>query len=206
MYVATDAQKIYRFDGGSWITVAQVGSSGFSGSLSGDVSGTQSLTGVDKIKGQAVTATASTTGQVLRYAGGDNWTPSFVAMTDLRSTVTGGNQLASSCLAHQTLTYNSIGDVMQCANIAGLDAAVLTTGTISDSLLPASVKYWAAVTDGINYAAGRVGVNAANPAAQLDVRSPASYAVPATLTGNVSAGVTSISVNSTAGYPATAYC
>lgn len=201
MYVATDVQKIYRFDGSSWITVAQVGAAGFTGSLSGDVSGTQSSTSVDKIKGQAVTATASTAGQVLRYAGSNNWTPSFVAMTDLRSTVTGGNQLGSSCLAHQTLTYNSVGDVMQCANIAGLDAAVLTTGTIADSLLPASVKYWSAVTNGINYAAGRVGVNAATPAAQLDIRSPASYTVPATLSGNITAGVTSISVNSTAGYP-----
>ncbi|NUN04713.1 MAG: hypothetical protein HUU57_03025 [Bdellovibrio sp.] len=201
MYVATDAQKIYRFDGGSWITVAQVGASGFTGSLSGDVSGTQSSTSVDKIKGQAVTATASTAGQVLRYAGSNNWTPSFVAMTDLRSTVTGGSQLGSSCLAHQTLTYNSVGDVMQCASIAGLDAAVLTTGTIADSLLPASVKYWTAVTDGINYATGRVGVNVSSPSAQLDVRSPASYAVPATLSGNITAGVTSISVSSTAGYP-----
>lgn len=126
MYVATDLQKIYRYDGSSWITVAEVGGSGFSGSLAGDVSGPQGTTVVDKIKGQAVTTTANVAGQVLRYAGGNNWTPGFVAMTDLRSTVTGANSFASSCANNQTLVYNSVGDVMSCQNIS------ITKSQISD--------------------------------------------------------------------------
>ncbi len=139
MFVATDAQKIYRYDGSSWVTVAQVGGSGFTGFLAGDVSGPPGATVVDKIKGQTVTAMASTTGQVLRYAGGNNWTPGFVAMTDLRSTVTGSNSFASACSANQTLTYNSVGDVMSCQTITGVPAAniaglhtVATSGSYND--------------------------------------------------------------------------
>lgn len=47
----------------------------FSGSLAGDVSGTQSATSVDRIKGVAVSTTAPTTGQVMQY-NGTQWAPS----------------------------------------------------------------------------------------------------------------------------------
>jgi hypothetical protein len=84
---------------------------------SGDVSltnaGAFTVTGVI---GKTVSAVPTTSGQVLRYDGA-SWTPNFVAMTDLRSTVTGTNQFASSCTSSQTLTYNSVGDVMSCQNI-----------------------------------------------------------------------------------------
>lgn len=99
--------------------------------FSGDVGGTYNATSVDKIKGQTVTATATTAGQVLRYTGGNSWTPGFVAMTDLRSKVTGGNQFAGSCLSHQTLTYNSVGDVMQCASIAIANTQVSGLGSLA---------------------------------------------------------------------------
>lgn len=71
---------------------------------SGDV--TMDNTGafsVAKVKGTTVSATPTTAGQVLRFDGTD-YTPGFVAMTDLRSTVTGTNQFASSCSSNQTLT------------------------------------------------------------------------------------------------------
>ncbi len=87
-------------------------------SLGGDLSGTLPNPTVDKIKNQSITAQGSSVGQVLRYAGGNNWTPGFVAMTDLRSTVTGANSFASSCADNQTLVYNSVGDVMSCQNIS----------------------------------------------------------------------------------------
>ncbi|WP_415061950.1 hypothetical protein [Bdellovibrio sp.] len=98
----------------------------FSGSLAGDVSGTQGSTVVEKIKGQSVSATGSAVGQVLRYEGSNTWTPGFVAMTDLKSSVTGGNSFASSCGANQTLVYNSVGDVMSCSNIS------ITKSQVSD--------------------------------------------------------------------------
>lgn len=46
----------------------------FSGSLSGDVSGTQGTTSVDKIKGVSVTGTPTTNGQLLTYQSG-SWQP-----------------------------------------------------------------------------------------------------------------------------------
>ncbi len=88
-------------------------------SPSGDVlmSNTGGFT-VVKLNGISLSATAPmTNGQVLRF-NGTNWTPNFVAMTDLRSTVTGSNQFANSCASNQTLTYNAVGDVMSCQNIS----------------------------------------------------------------------------------------
>lgn len=53
---------------------------GFTGSLSGDVSGTQSATSVDKIKGTNVASTTPTNGQVLTYnSGTSNWEPTAPA-------------------------------------------------------------------------------------------------------------------------------
>ncbi len=87
---------------------------------------------VTKLQGSAVSATApATAGQALRWSG-SAWTPNFIAMTDLRSTVTGTNQFASSCLSNQTLTYNSVGDVMSCTNIS------LPSSQITGSVTPAN--------------------------------------------------------------------
>lgn len=85
--------------------------------LAGDVSGPIGSTTVNKIKGISVGATPTAAGQTLRFDG-NSWTPGFVAMTDLRSTVTGTNQFTSSCSSNQTLTYNSVGDTMSCTNIS----------------------------------------------------------------------------------------
>ncbi|MEK6775002.1 MAG: hypothetical protein AABY64_13760, partial [Bdellovibrionota bacterium] len=51
----------------------------------GDVSGTYGATSVDKLKGKTLSALPTANGQMLRYDG-TNWTPAYVAMTDLRST------------------------------------------------------------------------------------------------------------------------
>ncbi len=100
---------------------------------SGDVTmaDTGALT-VAKMQGSAVSATAPTTaGQALRWSG-SSWSPGFIAMTDLRSTVTGTNQFANSCLSNQTLTYNSVGDVMACTNIS------LPSSQLTGSITPAN--------------------------------------------------------------------
>lgn len=99
------------------------------------VSGDAALTAggvatVNKIKGTTVSAVPTTAGQVLRYDG-TNYTPNFIAMTDLRSNVTGSNAFASSCAANQTLVYNSVGDVMSCSNIAIANTQVSGLGALA---------------------------------------------------------------------------
>jgi hypothetical protein len=78
------------------------------------------------VGGKSVSTAPTITGQVLRYDG-TNWTPNFVSMLDLRSTVTGTSALPSSCGAGQTLTYNSIGDNLTCATIAINDGQITNT-------------------------------------------------------------------------------
>src|ERR1019366_759315 len=87
------------------IWVGSVGGVATAQAPSGDVSMTNSgAFTVIGVKGKSVSAAPIMAGQVLRHDG-TNWTPNFVAMTDLRSTVTGSNQFASSCTSGQTLTY-----------------------------------------------------------------------------------------------------
>ncbi|NUN04263.1 MAG: tail fiber domain-containing protein [Bdellovibrio sp.] len=87
----------------------------FSGSLAGDVVGTQGATVLQRIQGQSVTGTASAAGQVLRFQG-SSWTPSFISMSDLRSNIT-GSQFVTSCGAGKTLTFDSVSDNLGCASI-----------------------------------------------------------------------------------------
>ncbi len=85
---------------------------------SGDLTGAYPAPTVASLRGVNLAAvTPSTQGQVLRFDG-SLWTPGFVAMTDLRSIVTGTVSLPASCTANQTLTYNSVGDNLTCQNIS----------------------------------------------------------------------------------------
>lgn len=159
-------------------------------SLGGDLSGTLPNPKVEKIKGQAVTATGTFAGQVLRYAGGNNWTPGFVAMTDLKSSVTGSNSFANSCSANQTLTYNSVGDIMSCQNISitksqvsdlpsfapsatvdATNANNITSGELSTARLPASVTnaFWQESSGNVSRLTGKVGIGTSNPSNLLSV-------------------------------------
>ncbi|MFM6929490.1 MAG: tail fiber domain-containing protein [Bdellovibrio sp.] len=106
---------------------------------SGDVSMTN--TGaftVTKLQSSSISAIAPTTaGQILRWSG-SNWTPNFVSMFDLRSTITGTQAFGGvGCTAGQTLTWTAATDNLSCTNIS-LPAGQIT-GTIAASQMPAFV-------------------------------------------------------------------
>jgi hypothetical protein len=104
------------------IWVGNPGGTAAAVAMTGDVTiSNAGATTVGKLQGVTMAVSGgnapTTSGQVLRY-NGTQWQPNFVAMTDLRSTVTGSNQFGSTCTSSQTLTYNTVGDVMSCQNIS----------------------------------------------------------------------------------------
>ena len=158
------------------------------GDLTISIAGSGSVTG---LRGSPISILApSMAGQMLRWDGGA-WAPGFVAMTDLRSTVTGTNAFQNTCASNQTLTYNSVGDQMSCSNIA-ITSNQITWGSTGANLvfagpstggaasptfrsltaadLPAgTVSQWNTVSSTINYVLGGVGIGTATPQAVLDV-------------------------------------
>ncbi len=112
-----------------WSTVSV---SSFSGSLAGDVSGTQGATSVDKIKGKTVSPAAYSSGQVLRYDG-TNWVNTALSSADLSndSNLLKASNMPANCSASQALTFSSPTGTWVCSSITGLDASVITTGTIA---------------------------------------------------------------------------
>lgn len=157
-------------------------------SLGGDLSGTLPNPAVVKLRGQTLSTTGSLAGQILRYAGGNTWTPAFISMFDLRSTTTGAQAFGGAgCTAKQTLTWTSATDNLSCTDIAiessqvsGLVASAttdttnatnITSGTLNINRLPTSVKnsLWDEGAAGDIYRnSGNVGIGVA-PTAKLHV-------------------------------------
>ncbi len=104
----------------------------FTGSLAGDISGTQSAVSVDKIKGVAISATAPTNGQILQYDG-SQYVPVAIPADAVTSVAgrTGVVTLASA-------------DISGLGTAAGLNVGVAAnnvvqlngSATIPDSTLP----------------------------------------------------------------------
>jgi hypothetical protein len=126
--VARDASG--NFTAGTITATLNGSATSFSGSLSGDVTGTQGSTTVTKIQGSAVAATAPVApGEVLAWSG-SAWEPSSVASRDwIWSTVTGTSQTASvnhayitSNASRVTLTLPSTCEVGDALRIIGVGA------------------------------------------------------------------------------------
>ncbi|KYG65694.1 hypothetical protein AZI86_01055 [Bdellovibrio bacteriovorus] len=103
------AGDVLKYSGGNWVngslSAADISglipgsqvsgnisgtASGFTGSLSGDVTGTQAATVVGKLQGVAVSATAPTNNQVLKY-NGSQWAPATLGSSDLPSGTLSGS-------------------------------------------------------------------------------------------------------------------
>jgi len=151
--VGTTANKIVQLNGSAQLPAVD-GSlltnlpspANFSGSLAGDVSGTQGATSVDKIKGTAVSNTGLASGKYLKFDG-TNWVPAIVGINDLVSSVTTNQQFTtSSCSASQTLNWSSLTDSFGCVSIAITESNI--SGSIARSKLAAGLANRLIVNDG----------------------------------------------------------
>lgn len=112
---------------GSLLTNLPTGTN-FSGSLAGDVTGTQGATVVSRLNGLPVSsAVAGDDTKFLKYVHGSGWEPHFVKLSELRN-ATGVSSAFSvgSCTAAQTLAWSSITDQFSCQAINGIPAANVT--------------------------------------------------------------------------------
>ncbi|MNJ98464.1 hypothetical protein D3C87_162300 [compost metagenome] len=148
--------------------------------VSGD--GTLSAAGVlavQKVQGNAVATTtmvAGDAGKVYKWSG-SALTPAWFGIADLK-TSTGGSQFANaSCSTKQTITWSSLTDSFTCSDIAGLDAAAITTGTIDVNRLPGSASAWKDGGAGkLYHNSGSVGIGTTNPNQLLTVEGVVSLA------------------------------
>lgn len=132
----------------------------FTGSLSGDVSGTQSVTSVDKIKGKSISPAAYSAGQVLRYDG-TNWVNAALSnadvtglgllatksSVDLSSTDATGTMAAARMPALTGDVTNTAGSLSTTIANNAVTAAKMANGTITDTQVAAGAAIgWSKVS------------------------------------------------------------
>lgn len=180
--------------------VALTSVASFSGNLAGDVTGTQTGTSVDRIRGTRVSTTTPATDQVLKFDGTE-WSPSVLAIADVRNSM-GIAQIPLTCTSGETMTWDSINDKLVCSPIS-LAAATLTSAQVTDALTYTPVNKAGDTMSGalalpsgglsvgtseLTVVGGNVGVNTAAPQTKLDVSGAVRFGMDATACSATIAG------------------
>ncbi|WP_168196448.1 tail fiber domain-containing protein [Bdellovibrio sp. NC01] len=140
--------------------------SGFTGTLSGDVSGTQSATSVDKIKGLTVSVSGLSDGQVLKWNQAANeFQPATVATSGgTISSLTGDITASGSGAVTATISNNAV------------TSAKIADGTIIDADISASANISASKLATIPASKGGTGLTSLGSANQILGVNPAGNA------------------------------
>ena len=163
---------------------------GFSGSLNGDVTGTQSATTVGKIQGTVVSSTPPSGGQVLRYnSGSSEWEAGAVvlsnsaAVSGVLPVANGGTGASDAGSARSNLGAAAASHSHTALDLGGLTTGGVLFGNGSGNIGQDAAKlFW---DDGN----ARLGIGTTTPAYQLDltgmIRLPATAAAGGTPTAGV---------------------
>lgn len=110
----------------------------------------------------------------MKFVNGSGWQPHFVKLSELKNfagTASAFNVGIAGCTSAQTLTWTSITDQFQCQDINLPAGKVTGLGTVatSNNYNDLTNRPWDAVTGGISYMGGNIGVGLNDPDHPIDV-------------------------------------